>query len=256
MLMNSESTQRFSHTVDNYIRFRPGYPEEIISFMQQEFGLSYSSVIADIGSGTGKLTELFLKNGCPTFAVEPNDAMREAGEKLLGHYSNFTSINGTAEQTNLMDHAVDFVTAGQAFHWFDVSKSRAELIRILKPNGWALLIWNKRMDERSAFMESYNTFLHQYSTDLEKINLRRINKEQFLAFYGNSDYRLKTFEHYQTFDFAGVKGRYLSCSYAYSENHPGYRGAIEALASLVEDHNKSGVIKMWYRTEIYYGRLS
>ena len=254
--MNSDSTQRFSATVDHYIRFRPGYPKGLISFMEQELGLNAVSVIADIGSGTGKLTELFLQKGYRTFAIEPNQAMREAGEQLLGTYPQFFSLEGTAEQTNLPDKSVDFITAGQAFHWFDIEESRKELSRILRADGWALLIWNKRVDERSAFMEEYNTFLHQFSTDLEKINLRRINKDHFNTFYGNPDYQLKSFEHFQHFDFAGVKGRYLSCSYALSEKHPQYHKALNSLEELVEKHQESGKVKMWYRTEVYFGKIT
>src|SRR5437588_5909792 len=114
----SDPTKRFSDRVENYIKFRPGYPDVVIDLLSEECGLTQSSIIADIGSGTGILSELFLKNGNQVFGVEPNAPMRAAGEKLLERYSKFTSINGSAEATTLFEHGVDFVVAGKAFHSF------------------------------------------------------------------------------------------------------------------------------------------
>src|SRR6476469_8499971 len=139
-----DSTKRFSSRVENYIKYRPSYPPTVIDILTEHCQLTPAAVMADIGSGTGLLTELFLKHGNRVFGVEPNRAMREAGERLLAGYSNFTSVDGVAEATTLPDHSVAFVTAGQAFHWFDVAKTRQEFIRILQPQGWAVLVWNVR----------------------------------------------------------------------------------------------------------------
>src|SRR6266496_249812 len=108
------STERFSSRVENYARYRPRYPAEIVGLLESECGLTDGSVIADIGSGTGFLAELFLRNGNRVFGVEPNRDMRVAGEGLLAAYSNFTSLAGTAEATTLADRSVDFVIAGEA----------------------------------------------------------------------------------------------------------------------------------------------
>src|SRR5215469_10414253 len=135
-----DPTRRFSSRVDNYIRYRPGYPGEIIELLKKECGLTRASVVADIGSGTGKLTELFLANGNEVFGIEPNKEMRDAGERLLAGFSNFTSIEAAAEETILPGVSVDFISAGQAFHWFDRKRCRAEFARILKPEGWVVLI--------------------------------------------------------------------------------------------------------------------
>ena len=77
-----------------------------------------------------------LHNGGLVFGVEPNKEMREAAERLLNKYPNFKSINGTAEATTLAIQNVDIITAGQAFHWFNQTKTRVEFLRILKPGGW------------------------------------------------------------------------------------------------------------------------
>ncbi len=113
-----DSTKRFSDRVENYIKYRPNYPKEMVGALKIECGLRSDSMIADVGSGTGILTRLFLENGCRVLAIEPNQEMREAGERWLKGYDGFTSVEGTAEATTVASQSVDIVTAGQAFHWF------------------------------------------------------------------------------------------------------------------------------------------
>ena len=137
-------TQRFSTRVENYIRYRPRYPKEILEFLKTDCGLTRASVIADVGSGTGFLAELFLMNGNKVFGVEPNDAMHEAGKRLMQQFRDFESIAGTAESTSLPNASVDFITAGQAFHWFCREGCRTEFERILRRDGWVVLVWNDR----------------------------------------------------------------------------------------------------------------
>src|SRR3954447_4559397 len=129
--MNADPTRRFSNRVEDYIKYRPNYPRALVRLLEAECGMTGASVIADVGSGTGILSELFLKNGNRVYGVEPNREMREAGERLLASYTNFVSVDGRAEATTLDDASVDFVTAGQAFHWFDPPRTRREFVRVL-----------------------------------------------------------------------------------------------------------------------------
>src|ERR1035438_5165838 len=115
----SNATSRFSDRVENYIRYRPGYPLEALLALKSECGLSPQQAVADIASGTGIWTRMLLENGNPVFGVEPNPEMRQAGERLLARFPKFTSVTGSAEATTLPDQSVDFVTAAQAAHWFD-----------------------------------------------------------------------------------------------------------------------------------------
>ena len=155
----TDSKQRFSNRVADYIRYRPGYPSAVRDVLRSECGLKSGHVIADIGSGTGFLSELFLKNGNRVFGVEPNEAMRQAGEEYLASYDGFASVEGSAESTTLDDASVDFVTTGQAFHWFDQTAARSEFTRILKPSGWVVVIWNERLTDTTAFLRDYETLL-------------------------------------------------------------------------------------------------
>ena len=253
--MKYQSTSRFSKTIDYYDRFRPGYPKELIAFLQKEIKLKPSHVIADIGSGTGKLSSLFLERKNKVYAVEPNQDMRDFAERNFSQDENFISIDGTAEATQLPDHSVDFITVAQAFHWFNYSKFRMECQRILKPGGWVLLIWNKRVDEKSSFMKSYNEFLNQFATDYQKVNLRYVDHEIFKSFYGHSDYKLYTIEHSQSFDRKGLDGRYLSCSYAYDSTHSQHEEAMSTLRQIFDQFNVEERVNMWYRMELYYGQI-
>jgi len=246
------STERFSDKVAEYIRYRPGYPPALLEFMQSELGLLPAHVIADIGAGTGKLSELFLHNGNSVYAVEPNAPMRQAARNLLGDNPNFIPLNGTAERTGLSNNSVDFVVAGQAFHWFDQTAFREECRSMLRPQGRILLIWNDRDDERSAFLRDYEAFLQQYSTDYHEVDLRKIDEEDFDRFFGPENYETRRFENYQIFDFEGLRGRYLSCSYALPKGNEQYDEAMERLRELFDIHQKGGSVRMWYRTEVTF----
>src|SRR3954470_13160055 len=134
--MNADPTRRFSNRVEDYIKYRPGYPRAVVGLLEDECGLTRESVVADVGSGTGILSELFLSAGVRVYGVEPNREMREAGERLLAAYESFVSVDGRAEETTLADASADFVTAGQAFHWFEPASARREFRRILRDGGW------------------------------------------------------------------------------------------------------------------------
>ena len=250
-----DSTQRFSSRVENYIKYRPGYPPAILDLLKEKCGLTRGSIIADIGSGTGILTELFLRNGNPVFGVDPNRAMREAAEQLLGQYSKFTSISGTAEATTLKDRSVDFVTASQAFHWFDRERSRQEFLRILRPGGWTVLIWNER-NLNGPFAKAYECLLRTYGTDYEEVNHQHTDAKAIGPFFGATKYLLADFPNRQVFDREGLKGRLLSSSYAPEPGHPRYAPMLEALNSLFTRYQTNGNVVFEYDTLVYYGRLS
>lgn len=253
--MNTDSTRRFSNNVEKYIKYRPSYPAMLIDFFTKKLKGSSKAIIADIGSGTGLLAQLFLQNGNPVFGIEPNKQMREVGNQLLKKYPNFKSINGTAEATQLPNQSVDFIMAGQAFHWFDVEKSKKEFHRILKPNGQVLLIWNTRDDAKSDFMKKYNEFLLSYSTDYQLIMHRRLDDLTFERFYGNQEFKKEVFENFQIFDLDGLIGRYLSCSYAYDSEHPDHEKAMLEIKNIFRTYQENGQIKMWYNTELYHGYM-
>jgi SAM-dependent methyltransferase len=249
-----DPTGRFSSRVDDYIRYRPSYPREIVETLARGCHLSAESVVADIGSGTGFLSRLFLDLGCSVIGVEPNKEMREAGERILADYPKFASREGRAEETGLKDGSVDLVAAGQAFHWFDAAGARAEFRRILRGPRWVALVWNERM-ESGDFLVGYEQLLQRYSGDYSKVDHRRIDAQRITDFFEHRDWKLETFPNVQRFDWTGLRGRLESSSYAPRPGDANYEPLMRELRELFNKHQAGGMVEFAYDTNLYYGIL-
>jgi SAM-dependent methyltransferase len=249
------ATSRFSDRVEHYVRYRPGYPVEVLATLKCECGFTPADVIADIASGTGIWTRTLLENGNRVFGVEPNKEMREAGERLLASFPNFTSLNGTAEATPLPDHSVDFVTAAQAGHWFNRERARQEFLRILKPGGWLVLLWNERRTDSTPFLRAYEQLLLDYGTDYQEVRHERI-ASAIHEFYGTIPFHERVLAMRQEFDYAGLEGRLLSSSYAPGPAHPNHSSMLRELRRIFDAHNARGRVRFEYDTRLYFGHLS
>ena len=250
-----DPTVRFSNRVENYAKYRPHYPQEVIASLREECRLTAASLIADIGSGTGILTELFLRNGNPVFAVEPNGEMRAAGERLLGNYAGFRSVDARAEATTLADRSIDFVVAGQAFHWFDRREARAEFLRILKSPGWVMVVWNEREIQTTPFLKAYERLLQRYGTDYARVVHKQVYDAGLADFFGLQGFTSRTFGYRQEFDYAGVKGRLLSSSYTPEADHPDHGPMLAELIKIFQAHEVNGRVAFEYTTRMYCGRF-
>jgi SAM-dependent methyltransferase len=250
-----DSKERFSNRVENYVRYRPGYPKEVLQALREECGLTPNSVLVDIGSGTGLLTKLFLENENSVYGVEPNARMREAGEEYLKTFPRFRSVDGTAESTTLASRSVDFVVAGQAFHWFDAQRARAEFARILKPNGWVAIVWNNREKDASPFLRDYESLLRTYGTDYEQVVQKYPENDPLEKFFGKGVARGRSFPNRQEFDFSGLRGRLLSSSYAPPDGHPNHEPMLAELLRIFEQHACEGHVVFEYTTKLYFGHL-
>jgi len=247
--MNLDPTQRFSSRVEDYALYRPSYPGGVAGLLARECGLTASSRIADIGSGTGLLARLFLDFGCEVWGVEPNREMRRSGERLLMDRDRFHSVDGCAEATTLPGRSVDFVTAGQAFHWFDPERARAEFRRILRPAGWVVLVWNERL-RVPGFMTGYEDLVARYGPEHSRVEAHELTR-----FFGGAERRLEKLPNQQQFDLEGLRGRFLSSSYAPTPGTPGYGPLIEELGCLFSEHQVDGRVTLLYETEVYFGTL-
>ena len=250
-----DATTRFSDRVDNYVLYRPGYPPEVLELLRHECGLTPQAVIADIASGTGLLTRMFLENGNTVFGVEPNPKMREAGERYLAGFTNFTSIAGTAEATTLSAQSVDVVTAAQAAHWFDRDKARAEFVRILKPGGWCVLVWNERRTDCTPFLRAYEQMILIYGTDYKEVRHERTT-ETIDTFFAFTRFETRVFAMSQQFDYPALEGRLLSSSYAPQQGHPNYAPMLKVLHAIFDEFNEKGCVSFEYNTRVYYGQLT
>jgi SAM-dependent methyltransferase len=253
--MSNDPTARFSTRVSDYVKYRPGYPEAVARLLEEECGLAQGSVVADVGSGTGLLAELFLRRGIRVYGVEPNREMREAGERLLAAYPDFVSVDGRAEGTTLEAAGVDFVTAGQAFHWFDPAGARREFERILRPGGWVVLAWNDRRTSGTPFLEDYERLLLEYGTDYREVSMKYMEEASLSTIYGGAEVRTRGFDNEQVFDFDGLRGRLTSSSYVPRPGHPKFEPMLRELEALFRRHERGGRVTVTYDTKVFYGRL-
>jgi SAM-dependent methyltransferase len=248
----SNATSRFSDRVENYVRYRPGYPPEALQVLRDVCGLKPSHTVADLASGTGIWTRMLLENGNPVLGVEPNDGMREAGERLLAAFPRFTSIAGTAEETTLPDGSVDFVTAAQAAHWFDHQRARSEFARILRPDGWLVLLWNERLTDSTPFLRDYEELLLTFGTDYKDVRHEHTAVNEF---FDPAPFREQVFPMRQEFDYAGIQGRLLSSSYVPGPDDPKCAPMLRELRKLFDMHAVAGRAVFEYKTRVYFGRL-
>lgn len=254
-MIKKDPKKRFSDRSIYYKKYRPTYPPEIISCIQETCPVDSSWTVADIGSGTGISSKL-LTHGllCHVHAVEPNDAMRAMAEQEFHDNPYFHSVKGCAESTTLDNKSVDLVAAFQAFHWFEKEKTRAEFHRILKAPQWVLLVWNNRITCGTDFLETYEDIL-QCLPEYKTINHKNITDRTISEFLRNDHFRKAHFAHSQSLDFEGLKGRFLSSSYTPAPDADSYDALIERLENLFNTCNRNGVVEFKYRTEVFLGEL-
>lgn len=243
-------TERFSDRVADYQKYRPSYPEEAVRDLTTVCGLTLDAVIADIGSGTGKLSELFLRRGYAVIGVEPNREMREAAEALLRLASRFSSVSGSAENTTLPDNSVDLLVAGQAYHWFEPVDARREFERVLKDDGKIALIWNQRKTEL-PFHSEYEELLRDHCPEYDQSNHRRISLAEIQKFSAPRNVRNYKYDYCQKFDLTGFLGRMFSSSYTPAEDSAQRQALAIAATKLFGKHALNGVLDFQYETNVY-----
>ena len=255
-MIDKRPTERFTVRVENYVRYRPDYPPGIIPLLKKQTGLSTDGIVADIGSGPGNLTRLFLDNGYTVIGVEPNDAMREAGEVVLGNCPSFTSVNGSAEATTLPNDSIDLITAGQAFHWFDPAPTRIEFQRILKNPGWVALIWNKRPEGSAAIMDAWNEMLREHSPEYQVVGHRDDAAQAGMSvLFGDDGYRKFTLPNEQALDAEAVWGRLISSSYTPLPGEPGHVEIKRRSQEIFDEFAVDGILRFPYETQIFIGKI-
>lgn len=253
--MISDPTKRFSDRVDNYVKYRPSYPHEILTYLKDECQLQPGSVIADIGAGTGIFSKLLLDEGYQVKAIEPNQDMLAAAKLTLSCHENFKPVDGIAEATTLEESSVDCIVCAQAFHWFNNGRTRVEFERILKPGRKAALIWNNRSTVADDFLKAYDELLKNESIDYNKVNHQKIKDIDFKAFFKDGNYQLKKFPNEQVFDEEGLIGRAFSSSYVPPENTAEGNKFLAMLKGIFDKYNQDGKVVFRYDTEIYTGEV-
>lgn len=250
-------TERFSNRAEDYRRHRPGYPAAVAGLMRDECGLRVGAAIADIGAGTGIFSRVLLDAGFDVTAVEPNDAMRAVAEEELRGFPRFHSVAAPAEKTGLAEGVFDAITVAQAFHWFDRAAARREFARLLRPGGWVFIVWNRRRGDASAFARDYEELNQSLGKPYREIEHRdpaaraRAHEELFAG----GTMRRAQFDNPHVLDWAGLRGRFLSTSYAPAKGDPRHEDYLARLEAIFQRHAVDGRVTFDQATEVYYGKL-
>ncbi len=252
--MSGRFTEKFSRKAEVYAKYRPSYPREIIGILGAQIHFTKDKIVADIGSGTGILSKVFLDNGNFVYGIEPNNEMRSFAERdLTSRYSKFVSLNRLAENTGLPDSSIDLVTAGQALHWFDRDKARKEFSRILrkKPLGYVVIIYNERK-KQDGMMDDYDNIVDRNASKSETPD---IDSKYLTAFFDSKDYREFTVPNEQVLDYDGLIGRATSASYLPSKDDPGFTLLEKDLRKLFDSYQQNGKIVLRYETILFLGQI-
>jgi ubiquinone/menaquinone biosynthesis C-methylase UbiE len=245
-----DSVARFTVTVGDYVKYRPGYPIELFRYLASQF--SNNVDVAELGAGTGIFTRQLANVGFvrKIYAVEPNDNMRSAAEKERNFgEQRIVYRKGTAENTGLPSHSVDGVLGAQCFHWFDLGLTLAEINRIAKPGSNCYAIWNDRVN-------------HDFNNDLERVLFAFSKPYPSLKRPDGTILDLKrlipsgeeiTFESNQEMDLRGLIGRMASTSYV-AHGVADKISFNNELAKIFEKYQKGGKVIMEYKTRVFHWR--
>lgn len=247
-----DHTNRFDGKGDIYAKARPKYATALFDHLRNTLSIPAGSIFADIGSGTGIFTEQLLGRGYKVYAVEPNGDMRRKAEEKLSGYKNFISVDGSDAAMAIPDHSVDYITAAQAFHWFDASAFAKECRRVLKPGGKVIIVYNSR-DEKAACTRALAELRQKYNPEFHGFS-NGIGDEKCIAFFdGGCD--VFRADNTQVYDRQGYVDRVLSSSYSLKEGDDRYSEYLEDVNDIFDRFSTDGQIAVPTETVAYIGEL-
>jgi SAM-dependent methyltransferase len=193
---------------ERYERARPGYPPDAMAALCAACGIEPRRAVLDLAAGTGKLTRELVARGAHVIAVEPVAGMRE---QLAATVPGIQLIDGTAERVPLDDAAVDVVTVGQAFHWFDGPAALKEIHRVLVPGGAIGLVWNV-MDRNVPWVGRLQQLIHRHRGP-NPWYAGHAWRAAFTPNCGFAELEHRVFINAQSVDIAGLLDRVASISF-------------------------------------------
>lgn len=247
--------QIFTGVGEIYAKYRPTYPDTLIQYLSIDVGLR-NSTVADIGSGTGILTNLLLNICAKVYAVEPNTDMRQIAEIHNQRATNFISINSNAENTTLAEQSIDYITAAQSFHWFNQQYFKKECQRILKSNGKVILIWNCR-DETTELVQAIDSISRKYCPYFSgsSCGMRGAKTADAYKEFFTGKYEEKIFSNNILFDKERFLGLHQSASYRLNEKDENYYNYIHALSDFFDSHCTNNELILPNNTCCYIGSV-
>lgn len=240
-------TERFTGRVGEYARYRRAYPAEaLLRWVREHTGMTAAWPVVDVAAGTGMLTEVWLSHGNPVTAVEPNAEMRAACVTLRERWPRLRVVEGTAEASGLPAGEAAMLTAGRAFHWFDLIRAAAEFRRVLQPDGWVVLVSSGRKRDESERGRTFEALLLEHGTDREYGGRRRLREAGagvFLRDLGQpASYGRAAFEEARTVGLEEFRGMVQSVSCAPLAGDPRYAGMQRALEAFFARWSTGGTM--------------
>lgn len=249
-----DSTAKFNGRAAFYTASRPSYAKELIDYLYRDCGMTASSIITDIGSGTGKFAKQLLERGSTVYCVEPNEDMRRVAENELYEYKNFHSIQGSAENTTLSSNFSDFITVAQAFHWFDVDKFKRECSRIIKDEGKVILVWNIR-DSFDPLNQELSQIYAAFCPHFKGFSGGIVKDDPRIRVLFDGQYEYTAFTNPLYFNREKFIERSLSSSYSLKERDEDYEEYIKALTTLFSRYSNNGVVSIANQSVAYIGTI-
>lgn len=243
----------FASKVADYIASRPGYPDALFDVLGQKSALRHGATVADIGAGTGLLTQGLLTRGYRTIAVEPNPAMRAACDFHCGTFAGYRSMEGCAESIPLDAGSVDLVTAAQAFHWFEVERARAECLRVLAPHGRVALIWNDRVSSDPLHVELDRVFA-EFGGAKRSALVTHEDRSDVPRFFGGAPVEALSWPHEHRIGEEGLACLAFSRSYMPDRATPDGQAAAVQLRRVFDRFQADAAVTVRYRTILIFGR--
>ncbi len=244
----------FSGKTEAYAKHRPTYPKEVLEVLSDKYQFNSKMFVADIGSGTGILSRMFLENGNTVTCVDPSDEMLDKAREELKEFPNVQFVRGHAESTGLKDGSVNLIAAGQSFHWFKPDKAKVEFKRILRGPNVVAMIWNDREESINSFNAEYERICRKYSPKYHSTGSMSVSEEAISDFFGWShDYY--EFKNNQELDLDGIIGRYSSASYSIPKSDENYRSLVTEFTEAFSAFSSNNKVTLKYNTRMFVGHL-
>jgi ubiquinone/menaquinone biosynthesis C-methylase UbiE len=240
----------YSAKAENYAKYRWDYAPGAIVAIFDSAGITDQTVIADLGAGTGILTQHFVGKAKLVYALEPEAEMRAELEKTFAGNPLCQMRDHSAEKTGLPDHSIDLITVGQAIHWFEPQAARSEFRRILKSGGWLAVLYNNGTD--AVYEKAVKTLFAQFSRPGPA---RRIIHLPMSFYFGHETYQKLLFPFEYSHNWESFLGQLMSSAFLPDEHSPNF-GEFEAKAMEVfEGLSVGGRVKSTGETELFLGEI-
>ena len=243
----------FSAKVADYAASRPDYPAALFEALRAGCAPTPGTTVADIGAGTGLLTQGLLRIGYRVIAVEPNPEMRRASDRLLRGNDGYSSVDGCAESIPLAASSVHLITAAQAFHWFEVEQARAEFLRVLTPHGLVALIWNDRV-LGNPVNEAVDEVFADFGGAKRAALVAHEDRSQVPRFFGSARPKEFSWPHGHHLDEEGLLSLVFSRSYIPGRNTEAGRKVTDRARGVFARYVANGMVNIRYRTVAILGR--